>query len=359
MKIETIFSYIRFTLSEGKEPFTAFDDLDWEELYDFAKKQTLVGVLFAGIGMLPKERRPEKKLLVKWYMQTERIRNKNKDRNADSVTVYNRFKKDGFRGCVLKGQGIAMLYPDPMVRISGDVDIWVDADKQKIFDYVNGLFPGSKQRMIHVEFPIVKGTEVEVHYTPSYMYAPWSDKRLQAWFRKEAEAQFAHLIELPEGAGEVCVPTLSFNRIFILSHIYKHLFSEGIGLRQLMDYYYVLKCGFSGEENRHDRAVLKQLGMRKFAGAVVYVLQKVFGLQEEYCIVEPNQEDGEFLLSEIIQSGNFGKYDERYGLTKNESVGHRYFRITRRNMHFVTSYPSEALCEPVRRTWLFFWRFFN
>lgn len=359
MKVETIFEFIKFTVSGQAGEFAAHQDLNWEELYDFAKKQTIIGVLFAGIEKLPKAQQPEKKLLMKWYMQTERIRSNNKERNADSVTVFNRFKKDGFQSTILKGQGVALLYPDPLVRTCGDIDIWVDADRQRIFDYVNGICPGRKQRMIHVDFPILKGTEVEVHYTPSYMYAPWNDRKLQSWFRQNAAEQFRHIVELPGDVGQVCVPTLSFNRIFILSHIYKHLFSEGVGLRQLMDYYYVLKCGFTVEENQHDRAVLKHLDMLTFAGAVVYVLQVVFGLEDEYCIVEPDRKAGEFFLSEIIQSGNFGHYDERYGMTANESVAHRYFRITRRNLHFVSSYPSEALSEPVRRTWLFFWRLFN
>ena len=39
------------------------------------------------------------------------------------------------------------------------------------------------------------------------------------------------------------IPTVEFNIIFQLTHIYSHLMNEGIGLRQLVDYYYVL-CDF-------------------------------------------------------------------------------------------------------------------
>ena len=355
MKIETIFEFVRFSIDDNAR-FTSFDDLDWDELYEFSKKQTIIGVLLAGIGKLPKEHMPEKKLLLKWYMQSERIKEKNEDINADAVKIYELFRKDGFRGCVLKGQGIACLYPDPFARIAGDIDIWIDAGRKQIAAYVNGICPGQKQRMIHIDFPVLKGREVEVHYTPSYMYAPWANRKLQRWFKANAAEQFTHMVTLPGCDRAICVPTLRFNRIFILSHIYKHLFSEGIGLRQLMDYYYVLKQGFTEQENKRDRATLRHLDMYKFAGAVMYVLQTVFGLEDKYHIVEPDEKAGAFLLSEIMQSGNFGFYDERFGSLENETVGHRYFRITRRNLHFVTSYPSEALCEPFLRTGLFFWR---
>ena len=43
--------------------------------------------------------------------------------------------------------------------------------------------------------------------------------------------------------GEIAIPTVEFNLIFQLTHIYAHLMNEGIGLRQLLDYYYVL-CDF-------------------------------------------------------------------------------------------------------------------
>ena len=361
MKIDTIFEFVRFSIDDNVTQFKSTDDLDWEAMYDFAIRQTLVGVLFHGIERLKrlslaKVRLPEKQLLLKWYMHAERLRSRNKTMNTNAVTLYNRFRQDGFEGCILKGQGVACFYPDPYSRTSGDIDIWINAEQQQIIDYVNRITPGQRQRYIHIDFPVFKDTEVEVHFTPSYMYAPWANRRLQHWFRKEASTQFSNMIALPDGAGNICAPTASFNRIFILSHIYKHLFSEGIGLRQLMDYYFVLKGGFTPEQNTKDRQILKQLSMYEFAGAVMYVLQTVFGLEERLCIVESDQKAGAFLLSEILQSGNFGHYDSRFGDTEHETKWNRYVRMTRRNLHFVTSYPAEALSEPVLRTWFFLWK---
>jgi hypothetical protein len=253
-----------------------------------------------------------------------------------------------------------MLYPDPYSRNPGDIDIWIDGGREQIVEYVNRVCPGQKQRYIHIDFPMLKGVDTEVHYTPSYMYAPWANRKLQKWFKEQANEQFTHTVMLPDCSEEICIPTLSFNRIFMMSHMYKHLFSEGIGLRQLMDYYFLLKQGFTETEREKDAATIKHLGMHKFATAVMYVLQKVLGLQDELCIVKPNEKAGEFLLSEILIAGNFGGNDTRYGSrTKNESVAHRYFRLTRRNLHFISSYPSEAICEPLFRTWYFFWKLFN
>ena len=360
MRNETIFEFIRFALDDSLTKFSHLDDLDWEILYDFSMKHSITAVLYPGMEKLAKIKRPSMTVMGNWYARKDMIHEINGVMNQHAVTVYNQFKKDGLKGCVLKGQGVAMLYPDPYGRNPGDIDIWVDGGREKIVEYVNSVCPGQKQRYIHIDFPILKGIETEVHYTPSYMYAPWANRKLQKWFKEQANEQFTHMVVLPGCSDEICIPTLSFNRIFMLSHMYKHLFSEGIGLRQLMDYYFLLKRGFTEAERDKDTATIKHLGMYKFASAMMYVLQKVYGLQNDFCIVKPNEKAGEFLLSEILISGNFGENDTRYGgRTKKESVAHRYFRLTRRNLHFISSYPSEAICEPLFRTWYFFWKLFN
>lgn len=360
MRNETIFEFIRFALDDSQTKFSHLDDLDWDALYDFSEKQCITGVLYPGMEKLAKIKKPSMTVMGNWYARKDMIRELNEFMNQNAVTVYNQFKKDGLRGCILKGQGAAMLYPNPYSRNPGDIDIWVDGGRDEIVEYVNRVCPGQKQRYIHIDFPILKGVETEVHYTPSYMYAPWANRKLQKWFKEQLNEQVTHLVVLPDCSEEICIPTLSFNRVFMMSHMYKHLFSEGIGLRQLMDYYFLLKRGFTEAERKKDVATLKHLGMHKFATAVMYVLQEVFGLQDDLCIVKPNEKAGEFLLSEIMIAGNFGENDTRYGSrTKGESVAHRYFRLTRRNLHFISSYPSEAICEPLFRTWYFFWKLFN
>jgi hypothetical protein len=360
MKNETIFEFIRFSLDEKATDFAHLDDLDWEALYSFAEKHFIAGVLYPGLKKLSKVKKPPMTVAANWYAQTEMIRELNEILNRNAVTVYQQFKKDGLKGCVLKGQGVAALYPDPYARNPGDIDIWIDADKQTIIDYVNRVCPGQRQRYIHIDFPLLKDVETEVHFTPSYMYAPWANRKLQRWFKEQADEQFANMTCLPGSSEQVCIPTVGFNRIFMLSHLYKHLFSEGIGLRQLMDYYFLLKCGATEAERAEAVATIQQLGMYKFATAVMYVLQKVLGLEDGLCLVKPDEQAGEFLLSEILLAGNFGQSDTRFGgRAKNESVAHRYFRLSRRNLHFISDYPSEAICEPFFRTWFFFWKLFN
>ena len=367
------FDFLRFCIGSAKEIPDSLKEADWKELYAIAKKQALLGVLFYGIQRLPKELAPEQKLLMQWMVMAEQIRKQNIRLFQDSVKVCKNFENKGFANCILKGQGNALLYPDPYMRTPGDIDIYLAGGRKRVMQYINKVCPNQVMRYHHVDFPVMK-TAIEVHFTPSYMFFPIHNSRMQKWFKEVMGEQCAHRVSLPEGYGEIHVPQVSFNVIYILSHLYRHIFTEGIGLRQLLDYYFVLLKWHTDLTNLTDsnkslpqmtlintdldalRHKLKYLGLWKFAQAVMFVMKEVFGLSEDRMIVPMDERKGRFLLDEIMRGGNFGQYDDRMGSKVGESKIHRYFRMNLRNLRFVKHYPTEALSEPLFRTWFAVWK---
>ena len=327
------------------------------------------------------------------------------------------------------------MYPNPYSRTPGDIDIWVKGEDKRVISFVRSISPHEKACYHHIEFPSYKGVEVEVHYRPSFLLCFWHNRKLQKYYERVKEQQFSHRVMLGE-QGEIAIPTAEFNLIFQLTHIYSHLMNEGIGLRQLVDYYYVL-CDFykvyqifskthpssltlkggstafpkplspqgTGDVTAPPRrseplrskvggpskvspdcagwdrlsiegdnsagsttAVtssastaldvvqkeLKELGLGKFAGGIMYIMQEVFGMPASRLIVPPNEKYGKFVLNEVLEAGNFGKHDarNRFGRLK---LGHNLQRVYR-DIRLVKFFPAEALCEPLFRTWHFFWR---
>ena len=367
------FDFLRFCIGSAKEIPDSLKEADWKELYRIAQKQALLGVLFYGIRRLPKELAPEQKLLMQWMAMAEQIRKQNIKLFQDSVKVCQNFENEGFANCILKGQGNALLYPDPYMRTPGDIDIYLSGGRRKIMKYVERVCPNQVMRYHHVDFPVMK-TAIEVHFTPSYMFFPVHNSRMQKWFGKVMGEQCNHRVSLPDGYGEIHVPQVSFNVIYILSHLHRHIFTEGIGLRQLLDYYFVLVKWHTDLTNLTDsikrlpqmtqintdldalRHKLKYLGLWKFAQAVMFVMKEVFGLSEDRMIAPMDEKEGRFLLDEIMRGGNFGQYDDRMGSKVGESKIHRYFRMNLRNLRFVKHYPTEALSEPLFRTWFALWK---
>jgi len=439
LKQQKIFvDFLRFCIGSDKEIPDSLKEADWKELYAIAQKQCLVGFLFDGIKKLPAEHvGMEKELLLQWMAESQMLEKANVRLNDAAIQVSEWFRKKGFRTCILKGQGNALMYPNPYSRTPGDIDIWVEGGDKRVISFVRSISPHEKACYHHIEFPSYKGVEVEVHYRPSFLLCIWHNRKLQKYYERVKEEQFSHRVMLGE-QGEVAIPTAEFNLIFQLTHIYAHLLNEGIGLRQLVDYYYVL-CDFykvyqksskitpslftlkegstshpdpltlRGEGgNRPTRCSeplrskdggpskvspncagwdrlsiegdnsagsttavtssastaldvvqkeLKELGMWKFAGGIMYIMQEVFGMPASRLIVPPNEKYGKFVLNEVLEAGNFGKHDARNRFGRSQ-LGHNLQRVYR-DMRLVKFFPAEALCEPLFRTWHFFWRMKN
>ena len=350
------FKLVRIALNKGGDFPSNLTSEQWEDIYKISKQQTLAGIVFLAFEQLPDEKRPPKDILIKWYLYSERIKNENKKQNKYAANITERFLKDGFKSAILKGQGIAMLYPRPLYRHPGDIDIWLDGTREKIIKYIDTISPDSEPVYHHVDFPVLSDIDIEIHFTPSWMNNYFINRKLQKYFTQNAEPSFNNSILLEDGL-RVNVPTLSFNRVFILLHIYRHLFAEGIGLRQMLDYYMVLTAGFTPEEKDQTISTLKELNLYGFARATMYVLQKVFDMPDKYLITPPDKKQGEFLLNEIMLSGNFGAFDKRINkklYSDNPLI--RFIFKTKRNLRFLKYHPPEIICTPFFRIWHFFWR---
>lgn len=354
---QIFFDFLRFCISSESEIPSSLKEADWEELYAIAKKQCLVGVLFDGIKKLPAEQVGMKMgLLFQWIAKNRMLEKANVRLNDAAIQISEWFRKKGFRTCILKGQGNALMYPNPYSRTPGDIDIWVEGGDKRVISFVRSISPHEKACYHHIEFPPYKGVEVEVHYRPSFLLCFWHNRKLQKYYERVKEEQFSHRVMLGK-QGEIAIPMVEFNLIFQLTHIYAHLMNEGIGLRQLVDYYYVLISDDLSLIRDRVQKELKELGLWKFAGGIMYIMQEVFGMPASRLIVPPNEKYGKFVLNEVLEAGNFGKHDERnrFGRSK---LGHNLQRVYR-DMRLVRYFPAEALCEPIFRTWHFFWRMKN
>mgnify|MGYP004623899129 FL=1 len=154
--------------------------------------------------------------------------------------LYSMFREDGLRCCILKGQGNALMYPNPYSRTPGDIDVWVNASREDITEYAKRHFNLEDDIRFHHLETTMDGVPVELHFFPCSMNNPLYHARLQKWFKRNADMQCSNVVSLPEGIGEIAIPTTAFNVIYQLTHLYHHFFDEGIGMRQIIDYFLVV-----------------------------------------------------------------------------------------------------------------------
>ena len=245
--MSTVFAFLRYCLGYKGDMSRVMAGMDWQELYSFASKQALLGLCFEGIERLGEEYPEELKrnpigreLLMTWMGKAQQIRRQNRKVNAVAGKLFSMLREDGMRCCILKGQGNALMYPNPYSRTPGDIDVWIDASRERILEYAQKKFElGDDIRLQHLE-TFLDGVPVELHFFPCSMNNPICHARLQKWFRRNADLQCSHIVGLPDGAGDIAIPTTAFNVIYQLTHLYHHFFDEGIGMRQIIDYFLVV-----------------------------------------------------------------------------------------------------------------------
>lgn len=348
------FALVRLGLDLGGEDFSyVLAEAQWKEVMDMGYRQSLFGVMMDGIARLKPEQRPPRELMMRGMQMLMKIENTNRLLNRRVRETVDFFEKEGFGTCLLKGQGLAALYPNPMHRMPGDIDLWLTDGRERVTEFLRKRFGKVEAVYHHVDCPMWEDIEVEVHTTPSWMNCPVTNGTLQRMFDgwKERTAK----VTLP-GEGEVPVPSDEMNRVYVLLHIYRHLFQEGIGLRQLADYCMVLKKGMDDGERRCMAEQLERLHMTRFATAVMYVMGEVFGLPREMMPVEPSERYGRRLLDEVMRAGNFGRYDERIDRRKNATEAGRFCQRIVRGGRFVTDYPRETLWMGPFKLWHYVWR---
>ena len=311
---------------------------DWKDLFDEATRQAVAGICIAGVDKLPKEQMPPQMLLLEWIGLSEQIRQQNALLDKQTAKIWKQLKEDGLDAAILKGQGVACEYGDLAgLRQSGDIDIWVKGGYQKACDYVQRTHPTIDVAYHRFHYDYFEDTEVELHHKPTLMRNLLDDRKLARWYSSFGADSFVFLKD-----KGFAVPPFEFNRIFILTHIYRHFLFEGIGLRQVMDYYFVLKN--DGNCKNEDTAkILKELRLTRFAEALMWILHNALGLEEKYLICRMNEKEGRFVLDEIMQTGNFGYSDTRYQYR-------RFFKLRRQvahGGHLLAHYPSEVIWTPI------------
>lgn len=282
---------------------------EWFGLHKLATKQALLGIVFYAVerlglqksGQIPKE------LYLRWYYQAEGFKALNQQHYDLSKQMTELFTAQGRRTLILKGQANSRLYPDKFIRQTGDIDLWIEGGRESVIKLLSQMDLMKASRLSSHDVTLSKdafGVDVEVHF--DYMQDvrnPFAVKHLRNYLSQQMDSA----VRVPEGFD---VPSNKFALVMQLAHIRKHVIGLGVGFRQLTDYFILLKTA-SDEERAEVSSLLDSFGLRRFAGALMWLLSEKLGLESRYLLCEPDARRGQVLLQEILADGNFGKRSRR------------------------------------------------
>ena len=330
-------------------------EIDWNGIFEKAKKQTLLGVIFDSITKLPAEQRPEKRLFLQWCATIAYIEKKNRIIEDTIEEVVSKYSSEGIETVLLKGQGLAQYYPVPHHRQPGDIDLYF-FDKYNKANEVASKWPGvaiHPETTYHTAFTY-KNQEIENHLQYVDFY---SSKNRKRWKTIEGRIPLTGKEHLQVNGHKVLIPQPQMNVLYTFLHIMHHMLQVGVGLRQLCD----LACLWRETHTSIDKELflwcIDTLKVRRAMTAISYVMQEYLGLEKGIIPLDATNkqaaEDGEFILRDILDVGNFGMHTNiMQGFERNNHIRNirSYLLAFKRQMSLFGIYPSEVTAYPVE--WL-------
>lgn len=282
---------------------------DWETIYRQAVQQAVTGLVFDGMQTLPKDKRPPRMLYLKWCGALDRIEEANRKLNMALGEIYAMYRSYGVEPVLLKGQGIAQCYRNPLRRQCGDIDLYVGP---AFYETANRIL--RKERVTEMEENYKhasfwwKGVEVENHR----MLVSFADPRSVLALKCEVACmEPLPYPTLPIGEALVSVLPSAFNAAYLLAHLLIHFLDAGIGLRHVCDWACQLRS-LSGPEERAEAArLLKAFGLEKTARLFGLILVEQLGLPPDCLPIPPRESDrkgAERVFDAVWSGGNFGRH---------------------------------------------------
>lgn len=359
------FELIQVALGTRRSLSMIPSSVEWELLFKTARKQSLLGVCFCGVSSLNESGQLvnlSESLKIQWIGLALQIKRRNALIDVRCLELTKMLNKEGYECCLLKGQAFAHLYPTSLnqYRQPGDIDMWLLAKPNDAIAWARKTDKLYYYDYHHADISIFPEAEVELHYRPSISRNLVRNARLQKWFKGEGKE---HIV-FNETLG--CqVPDDVFSVILALNHNLWHLLYEGVGLRQMLDLYYILQH-VKEDDKKTIGALIRYFGLERFAEASAWVLWHLFDNEKidsvfvnESTLPRPDARSGRFLLEEIMQAGNFGHHDTRLKSANKGNKIQLMFQWMKHTSRLFRYYPSDVLWTPIGILRISLWRRFR
>ena len=346
---ETFFSLLRSGLWDCV--FDVPAEVDWEEVFKIAKKQTLTGIIadsFFKQGLSLGEEKDMKLLST-----LTRIKRKNLQLNKELIDFTSFLEEHHIKYAVVKGQVVGSFYPNPSLRQAGDIDFFcVKDDYDRLLSLLEEFYHinTKKSTTIHIEFKL-NDIQFEMHSN----LMEFACKAHQTYWNQRLDEEMEHPAHVIINDNRVATLPPTINVLYVFCHLFHHLITSGIGIRQLNDLAILMDKLHDEIDFSQLKIDLMNLGLWKMFKAVGYILVHCIGLQPEKLGFDLDEKDcrwGEKILQNIFDMENFGHTErkvQKKGLLHSLETG---WIATKQGCKFVPLAPKEILSTiPMMTRW--------
>ncbi len=282
-------------LSRGPSPE------EWLWLYTTAQQQQVTGVCYKGVEKLFEfGLRAPQDVSIDWMAEAEEIRMSNIIVDKRCLMLQKRLTERKIYNTLLLGQGVARYYnPDlQALRQTSGIDMFVDCGKEKTVKFVRqtgqtDVRHGRRQVWLDkwADTPVRLLTQV------TYSRNPWKDYVIQRWFRHNRDFLF-------DVADGFVLPSAEVHAVSTLQTLYELFLKGRLTMQMLMDLFFILKK--TAEKSAGSRktidieSTISSFGIVSFSRGVMWVMQEVFKADARLLPMQPQKEDGEIILRQLM-----------------------------------------------------------
>lgn len=242
----------------------AFDGV--QKLYDSYQKEIMAAVT------LPKEWGQWVLDYISIVTQCEQL---NKQQKKVIKELSELWATENIPMMVFKGQANSIFYPQGNHRSSGDIDCWLFGKAEKgdeVIKKYNAIVKFDWYRHSKISF---RGEIIENHRVLGHTKGGKKRKLMDEEFQTMAKS--SELMEL-EGCGKALRPSAQFNACFLTYHGLNHFISEGLRMKQVLDWAMFLEQ----EQEKVDWLAFNDFCSRykmdRFADVMNYIVVKYLGV---------------------------------------------------------------------------------
>ena len=276
---------------------------DWLALLQIARQQAVFGLFFRGMTHLPAEQLPASDVRMPLLAEVDRLERRGSELVRVQEELLARFAETGLHPLVQKGTEAAKYYPRPLLRESGDIDLY----------FTPAQFARARELM-----------------TPGEPLAP--DGSLVYRFRDVVVEHHPRYFDLHVRADKLpAVPSAEAELLLLSAHILKHAIGEGVGCKQLCD----MTVALARTDGSYDKATLQETlrrcGLLRWHRLLCSLLVEDLGLDPACCLPDFTPCNPEPLRKIVLQGGAFGFADA----SRRKAIGRSAFS---RKLHAAGSF---------------------
>ncbi len=279
--------------------FQHLDESNWDQLIRLIDKQTVTGICFTAMQRLPMNYRPTRAVYLEWYTRVLLIMQQHWRLLDTCHRLTPAFEAEGIHPILLKGIGIASCYPDPSLRMTGDIDFYIPDHFQAAVDMIKHQGVEVIYQKGHEKYNF-NATCIELHTNPIQLPARMTKANICPWIGTTTLHKHGHDYRIPDA---------DTNAALLLTHPFKHLFSWGVGVRHLCDWVMFLHQYHEHINLPKVMDYLKKVHMESFTSVFTTIAMKRLGLESAIAhpwITLPNFHGVRRLEEDMLHTGDIG-----------------------------------------------------